>query len=778
MKHLFDKFKALGISFVGCDDTKHPIGRWAHLQKSLPGPKDYKKWLNGYDFTVDQGTPDEKRIQADPATKIALICGKVSGGLELLDFDLKHHTDGENFFHDVALPGIADIVGTPNNLVIESTPSGGYHIWYRTDEVGGNKKVATQQGNTEAFIETRGEGGYGLCAPSDGYVIISGDFDKLQHLDVDKRDELLSYLGSFTEEMKVEKTKADRSVIHYKDTPWEAYDQTDEFEEVLTTHGWEKTGKEDKQRGNEFWKRPGSDNPWAASWNTHRRLFYVYSSASAFEQDKAYSPSSIRAILDYGGDFAANSRALLQEGYGKKWTDTEKKNISLIADMLVFDASVEQIFNQIGVDLADPSKKKLKDAAIYLKEEDEKIDASQNKELKKLKKVQNFLKDEMIRFNEITKYAEYPSGDRIVERDVNTFWQDLIEQNVKSSPKYILDVITSKTIEAYNPLQDYFNKIEIDWKHKEQNEGTKILSEFLSQFQFETEDENEIRVLKKFIVKWLLQIPATVYGGSVPELSLVLIANNGFEGKTGFFRNLLPEKIQYQYYGENDLTNGKDSELMMTQYLIINDDEWNGLARKDINLYKNYSSKDKFSLRSPYGRTNENFNRLSVLGGTSNSTDIIVDKTPNRRIIPVEIKSRDYGISDSIDREKLFGYLINFWKKSRESHKMTTEDVRVLQDLSMRYSQMDFEHDMLFKYVKISEDLNPEMKSASEIADHIQAMCNLRIDPIRLGRLVSSEFGMKSKQFRTESGKVSRGYPVQFIDKHQEFSLPESYFEN
>src|SRR5262249_17782926 len=46
---------------------------------------------------------------------------------------------------------------------------------------------------------------------------------------------------------------------------------------------------------------------------------YVFSSnAEPFEIERAYAPFSIRAWLDYGGDFGAAAKALAAEGYGER----------------------------------------------------------------------------------------------------------------------------------------------------------------------------------------------------------------------------------------------------------------------------------------------------------------------------------------------------------------------------------------------------------------------------------------------------------------------------
>ncbi len=82
---------------------------------------------------------------------IGIVCGAVSGGLEVIDFD-----DGSLFepWHSI----VSHIV---DRLPVVETPSGGWHVLYRCDEIGGNVKIACDpKREKQTLIETRGQGGY------------------------------------------------------------------------------------------------------------------------------------------------------------------------------------------------------------------------------------------------------------------------------------------------------------------------------------------------------------------------------------------------------------------------------------------------------------------------------------------------------------------------------------------------------------------------------------------------------------------------------------------
>lgn len=138
--HMLDQAIAYvehGLSVVPLrlDGSKGPIGSWKWRQESLP------KWL------------DLKADFHDRPVGIGIVCGVVSGGLEVLDFDA-----GELFFPWREM--VANIVA---KLPVVQTPKG-FHVYFRCDVISGNSKIAYLKGRQEAAIESRGQCGY-VVAP-------------------------------------------------------------------------------------------------------------------------------------------------------------------------------------------------------------------------------------------------------------------------------------------------------------------------------------------------------------------------------------------------------------------------------------------------------------------------------------------------------------------------------------------------------------------------------------------------------------------------------------
>src|SRR5262249_38766286 len=144
---LAQQLRGSGLSVipVAADGTKRPdLLTWKEYQTRRPSDEELRRFFSN-------------------GCGIAVICGQVSGQLELLDFET-----GAPFeeWRSLVREHEADLI---SSLVIIRTPSLGWHALYRCEQrVEGNQKLAKRTDGT-VLIETRGEGGYFLtvgCPPA------------------------------------------------------------------------------------------------------------------------------------------------------------------------------------------------------------------------------------------------------------------------------------------------------------------------------------------------------------------------------------------------------------------------------------------------------------------------------------------------------------------------------------------------------------------------------------------------------------------------------------
>jgi hypothetical protein len=295
------------------DEKRVALRSWKPYQSRLPSSEELGSWFG------------------DEAGAMCLVCGAVSGNLEMIDFDL-----GAEAFEAWRQAVEASSPGLVERLVIESTPSGGRHVAYRCEAaVSGNTKLAQRRIEVDdggpvvigckehvprrdasgqwavvvTMIETRGEGGLFLCAPSDGYAILQGDLCEPPLITADERDLLLGCAWAL-DETAVPVVGHEPRVGMLR--PGDDFNDRGDPREALLRHGWSLA----KAGENEHWRRPGK--PAGTSATLKDRVFYVFSSnAPPFEPHKGYSPFAVYALLEHHGDFTAAASALLAEGFGQ-----------------------------------------------------------------------------------------------------------------------------------------------------------------------------------------------------------------------------------------------------------------------------------------------------------------------------------------------------------------------------------------------------------------------------------------------------------------------------
>lgn len=190
---------AAGLSPIpaAADGTKAPRPdgpRWQPYQTRRPTIEELDGWFgdNRYDG-------------------LGLVCGAVSGHLELLEFEGVAVTDGtlEAFLMVASAVGLGDLVERVRRGYEETTPTGGLHWLYRIGfpadesvcEHVGNQKLARRRIDDRALqvlLETRGEGGFVVVAPSTGrthptgrpWTLTRGGFDTIATVTVAERREL------------------------------------------------------------------------------------------------------------------------------------------------------------------------------------------------------------------------------------------------------------------------------------------------------------------------------------------------------------------------------------------------------------------------------------------------------------------------------------------------------------------------------------------------------------------------------------------------------------
>lgn len=306
---------------VALDGSKSPIGLWRQYQ----------------DIPADRDTVDAWYCDGHPG--IGVVCGAVSGGLEMLELEGRAVAGGYwgRLLAGLADLGASDLVTRIAAGYCEATPSGGIHLLYRVagGEVDGNLKLArrpassdptTGRPRVDVLIETRGEGGFVIVAPSHGpvhptgdpWLTVSGAPSSIITLTAAERD-TLHVAARALDEMPPPTPIPDPPVLDRDRrpgelTPGDDYTARTGWPEVLEPHGWTVARVSGDRT---YWTRPGKAHGISAvTGGGAGDYLYVWSTSTELPAEEAMSRWRVYALLNHGGDFSAAASTLRRRGYG------------------------------------------------------------------------------------------------------------------------------------------------------------------------------------------------------------------------------------------------------------------------------------------------------------------------------------------------------------------------------------------------------------------------------------------------------------------------------
>ena len=293
------QFSKSGLSVVKANPAnKRPMSKWKEYQ----GQRATEGVLRGW-FSHN-------------GTGIGIIPGAVSGNLEVLDHDCKELWDA---YCQVVAMDAPDLLAM---LPIVQTQRANHHVFYRCDDIEGNLKLARRQNGVgwDTLIETRGEGGFVVTAPSAGYRMLQGKLTNIPTITAAQRRILLNAARAF-DEMGIEETEArPPGPATNGDRPGDDFNQRGDGLGILLGNGWADIYRASIEgRQVHYLRRPGKRDGWSATYNyIPNRLFVFSSNAGPFEAERVYGPFAILAMLDHAGDYSAAAKALAVQGYGQR----------------------------------------------------------------------------------------------------------------------------------------------------------------------------------------------------------------------------------------------------------------------------------------------------------------------------------------------------------------------------------------------------------------------------------------------------------------------------
>ena len=341
-----------------------------------------------------------------------------------------------------------------------------------------------------------------------------------------------------------------------------------------------------------------------------------------------------------------------------------------------------------------------------------------------------------------------------------TVTDEVINSIVNHAKKYfefkvtatdVSQLIFNSNANSYEPIQAYFD-----------NNNSEVLGDEIEKYADLILPFNEFNrwVLKKWLVGAIHNWTCAYDHEEVSPLVLVLCGKQA-SGKTSFFRNMLPKELRRYFIDESMEGGGKDVLKRMATSMIMLNDEFGGMAHKDVKNFKKITEKNKITVRLPYGRLDVDLKRRTMLCGTTNDNSVLKDETGNRRILPVEFESVKYSEAVSFDKDALLKCAYNLYTSGFDFRIFSIDEINYLNKNTTSNLDVEVAEDLFFtKFsLKENEDFDDRIiMNQGEICNYMNLHFSVQISKYDIKRIVlKHKMEMKTHSFHS---KPKKGYEI------------------
>lgn len=255
------------------------------------------------------------------------------------------------------------------------------------------------------------------------------------------------------------------------------------------------------------------------------------------------------------------------------------------------------------------------------------------------------------RFNRLTEETEYRmrkekrGSFRVIgQRELNSFCIAARKEGIDCWDRDVSRFIFSGNIAEYHPFHLFMDELP-EWDGMDRVEA---LARRVS---------GKALWIKGFH-RWMLGMTAqwldmdSLHANSV---SPILVSRKQGKQKSTFCKMLLPEELQRYYTDSFDLTAQSAAERKLTDYALINMDEFDKFPPRKMALLKNLMQIVRPNIRKAHQKNFASLPRIASFIATSNQKELLTDPTGSRRFLCVELD--DKIDCSPIDHAQLYAQL-------------------------------------------------------------------------------------------------------------------------
>lgn len=308
-------------------------------------------------------------------------------------------------------------------------------------------------------------------------------------------------------------------------------------------------------------------------------------------------------------------------------------------------------------------------------------------------KVMDFMKRfYLVRRNEVLQRLEFRKKREkeaewmpVKKHDYNSIFLHSQEQGIHCQPFLVKTVIDSHIAQRFNPFEDYFTNLP-PW------DGTDHIGQLAQTLETTAQE-----FWNDCFRRWMVGVVACALDKKrVNQLALVLAGEQG-KGKSTWVQNLLPPELAIYYRNGMLNPSDKDHMLMLSQRLIINLEEFEGMKNGEIGELKRLIGQDVITERKAWDTDADFYIRRASFIASTNEPRFLADITGTRRFPTVTVIRADYR--SPVNHTGVYSQAHALWKQGHR-YWYEEEEFQKINAQNLHYAVSSAEEELFYVYYR------------------------------------------------------------------------------
>lgn len=306
----------------------------------------------------------------------------------------------------------------------------------------------------------------------------------------------------------------------------------------------------------------------------------------------------------------------------------------------------------------------------------------------------------------------------------NTLYYDLQLAGISCHPNTVRSLVDSRYAKDYNPFVQYFYGLKpYDGKR-----------DYIGELAATVRTTDQV-FWEDSLRRWLVGMVACALDDNVVnQLALVLKGAQG-KGKSTWIRHLLPPEL-CKYY-RNGMLNpeNKDHMLFLSQCLLINLEEFEGMKNGSIAELKRIITQDAVTERRAFELDADLYTRRASFIASTNEPRFLKDTGGSRRFPSSTALEIDYQAP--VNHEGVYSQALHLWKQGFH-YWYEKEEIEELNEKNREYTLSGIEEELFYVYCRkpLPTDLSMKWMPASAILALISVNSRIQVNDRSVRNLI------------------------------------------